>query len=124
MSALRASIVLSALALAACDEILGLHDLPPLDAAIDSNPIELIIVRLSGSGRGTVISSPAGINCTSSECIAAFAAGTSVTLTAAAATGSSFTGWNGGGCAGTGPCTTRAAAGGGLGVTAVFVAVN
>ena len=54
-------------------------------------------VALRGSGTGTVISSPAGINCGSS-CALQFAHGTSVTLTAAPAAGSVFTGW-GDGCA-------------------------
>src|SRR5213079_2684458 len=33
-----------------------------------------------------------------------------VTLTATPATGSTFTGWSGGGCSGTGPCTVTIAA--------------
>jgi len=49
-------------------------------------------VALRGSGAGTVISSPAGINC-GSACALQFAHGTAVTLTAAPAAGSVFTGW-------------------------------
>ena len=60
-------------------------------------------VSKSGNGSGTVTSAPAGINCGAS-CIAPFAPGTSVTLTAAPAAGSSFTGWSGA-CSGTGSCT-------------------
>jgi hypothetical protein len=54
-------------------------------------------------GSGTVISSPAGINC-GSTCNATFPFGTSVTLTATAAPGSWFTGWDGA-CTGPGNCT-------------------
>jgi subtilisin family serine protease len=56
-----------------------------------------------GNGTGTVTSSPAGIDC-GSTCSHSFSSGTVVTLTAAASTGSSFTGWSGGGCSGTGQC--------------------
>jgi List-Bact-rpt repeat protein len=60
-------------------------------------------VSLAGSGTGTVTSSPAGINCPT-VCSANFSSGQSVTLTATAASGSSFTGWSGA-CSGTGTCT-------------------
>jgi hypothetical protein len=46
----------------------------------------------SGSGSGTVSSSPAGIDC-GSTCSAAFAISSTVTLHATAALGSSFAGW-------------------------------
>jgi len=61
-------------------------------------------VAKSGSGKGTVTSSPAGISC-GSTCAVYYNPGTSVTLTAIPATGSRFVGWNGGGCSGTGGCT-------------------
>ncbi len=52
-------------------------------------------------------SSPAGINC-GSTCSAQFASGSVVTLTATPSGGgnfgSTFTGWSGGGCSGTGTC--------------------
>lgn len=51
-------------------------------------------VTKSGSGTGTVTSSPSGINC-GSTCSAQFNSGTTVTLTALASSGSSFTGWSG-----------------------------
>jgi len=60
-------------------------------------------VARSGTGSGTVTSSPAGIDC-GSTCSASFASGTSVTLTASAAADSTFAGWSGA-CSGTGPCT-------------------
>ncbi len=61
-------------------------------------------VTTGGSGVGSVTSAPAGINC-GATCGAYFAIGSSVTLTATAAGGSSFTGWSGSGCSGTSTCT-------------------
>jgi Divergent InlB B-repeat domain len=66
-------------------------------------PSHTLKVKKKGSGSGTVTSSPAGIGC-SFECWAEFEAGTKVTLTAGATPGSSFAGWSGGGCSGTGTC--------------------
>ena len=63
-----------------------------------------ITVKKAGTGSGTVTSIPPGIDC-GSTCSASFAAGTSVTLTAVAASGTTFGGWNGGACGGTGICT-------------------
>ena len=59
-------------------------------------------VGKAGSGAGTVTSSPAGITC-GSTCSAPFGA-ISVTLTASPASGSTFTGWSGSPCTGTGTC--------------------
>lgn len=61
-------------------------------------------VTRAGTGSGTVTSSPAGIDC-GSTCSAEYASGTSVTLTAAAASGSTFGGWSGA-CSGTGASCT------------------
>src|SRR5439155_65795 len=58
-----------------------------------------LTVSKTGTGSGTVTSSPAGISC-GTTCSASFTSGTMVTLTAAPAAGSTFTGWSGGGCAG------------------------
>ncbi len=60
-------------------------------------------VTRAGTGTGTVTSTPTGINC-GSTCSANYSSGTSVTLTAAAASGSTFAGWSGA-CTGTGTCT-------------------
>lgn len=65
--------------------------------------ISLTVVK-SGTGSGTVISSPDGINC-GSTCSASFTAGQAVVLTAAAASGSTFVGWSGS-CSGTSAATT------------------
>ncbi len=59
-------------------------------------------LTVSETGNGRVTSSPAGIDCPGS-CGASFAPGTQVTLTANAASGSTFSGW-GGACSGTGSC--------------------
>ncbi len=63
-----------------------------------------LIISKSGSGTGTVTSSPAGINC-GTDCTEQYTSGTSVTLASTANAGSKFTGWSGGGCSGTETCT-------------------
>ncbi len=62
----------------------------------------------SGTGQGTITSSPAGINC-GATCSNAFDDGTQVTLTATPTAGSTFTGWSGAGCSGTGSCQVNIA---------------
>jgi List-Bact-rpt repeat protein len=62
-----------------------------------------LTVTKTGSGSGTVLSSPAGITC-GADCLETYTSGTAVTLTATAASGSTFGGWTGGGCSGTAPC--------------------
>jgi hypothetical protein len=62
-----------------------------------------LVVARSGTGTGTVTSTPAGITC-GSDCTETLVAGTSLTLAAAAASGSTFSGWSGGGCSGTATC--------------------
>ena len=65
-------------------------------------PIALIVSK-TGTGSGTVTSTPAGISC-GATCSTNFNNGTVVTLAAAANAGSTFTGWSGSGCTGTGSC--------------------
>jgi archaellum component FlaF (FlaF/FlaG flagellin family) len=74
-------------------------------------------VSRAGTGSGTVTSSPAGISC-GAACSASFSSGTVVTLSAAASAGSTFAGWSGGGCSGTGACTVTLSAA--QSVTATF----
>lgn len=62
-----------------------------------------LTVSKSGSGGGTVTSSPAGIDC-GIDCSEIYLDGTSVTLSAVADFESNFDGWSGGGCVGTGNC--------------------
>src|SRR4029079_1958972 len=61
-----------------------------------------------GTGSGTVTSNPAGISC-GATCAATYLADTTVTLTATAATGSTFAGWSGA-CTGTGLCAVTMSA--------------
>jgi hypothetical protein len=91
------------------DDLAGLRFIYPAPATL--------AVTLAGSGSGTVTSSPAGISC-GADCSEPFAPGTSVTLTATPAGGSTFAGWSGGGCGGTGACTVTVS--GSLTVTATF----
>jgi len=60
-------------------------------------------VSLTGSGGGSVTSDPTGIACPEA-CRYAYEPDTQVTLTASPAPDSTFTGWSGGGCSGTGAC--------------------
>ncbi|HEX5375798.1 MAG TPA: hypothetical protein VFW48_06545 [Solirubrobacterales bacterium] len=64
----------------------------------------LAVERL-GTGSGTVTSDPAGIDC-GPDCSESLPEGTKVTLTATPAPGSVFDHWTGGGCTGSGTCTT------------------
>jgi YVTN family beta-propeller protein len=65
---------------------------------------QTLAVLMAGSGSGTVTSNPAGIDCGTSSCIASFAVGTPVSLSASAASGSQFSGWSGP-CSGKGACS-------------------
>lgn len=73
-----------------------------ITAAFALNDLTLTVAR-GGNGSGTVTSAPAGIACPI-DCDQTYTAGTNVTLTAAPSVGSTFTGWSGGGCSGTGTC--------------------
>jgi len=78
-----------------------------------------VTVTRSGSGSGTVRALPAGIDCGES-CTGATNHARTETLTAIPSAGSTFAGWSGGGCSGTGPCSLTVLAD--TNVTAVFVA--
>jgi DNA-binding beta-propeller fold protein YncE len=73
-------------------------------AEFASIPQKTLTVTTTGSGQGTVTSTPAGISCPSS-CSAPFDQGSSVTLTAVAAPTAAFAGFSGGGCSGDNTCT-------------------
>ena len=65
-------------------------------------PVTLSVTK-AGTGAGTVLSSPPGINC-GTTCSGSFGAGTIVQLIAASDANSTFTGW-GGACSGTAECS-------------------
>jgi hypothetical protein len=82
-------------------------DTPILDIELHGSTIEqpqqfTLTVTKAGPGSGTVTSNPAGINC-GNDCSESYDQGTSVTLTATPASGSTFGGWSGA-CSGTGTC--------------------
>jgi len=72
-------------------------------AAFDPQPTHTLTVTKSGTGAGTVTSTPAGIDC-GGTCSAPFNANAVVSLSQTASTGSVFAGWGGGACSGTGAC--------------------
>jgi hypothetical protein len=74
-----------------------------------------VTILKGGDGTGKVASAPTGIDC-GGICNANFFNNTTVTLTATADGGSTFTGWSGGGCTGTDSCVVNTAAS----VTATF----
>ena len=78
---------------------------------------QTLTVSNAGTGAGRVTSSPTGINCVTT-CSASFNANSSVTLTAAPAVGSTFSGWRGAGCSGIGACVVTMSAA--QSVTATF----
>ncbi|MEZ4402931.1 MAG: DUF4215 domain-containing protein [Kofleriaceae bacterium] len=87
-------------------------------ATFDLNTLTVV---KAGTGVGTVSSAPAGINC-GADCTENYNANTSVTLTTSNGANSTFTGWSGGGCSGTGSCVTTMA--GAKTITATFTLTN
>jgi hypothetical protein len=81
-----------------------------------------LIVSTSDTGTGTVTSSDGIINC-GSTCSANFSSGTSVTLTASANSGNTFSGWSGA-CAGTGTCIVAITEARSVGATFTSVAAS
>ena len=62
-----------------------------------------VTITLSGSGNGTIASTPGGVTCTGKTCTGSFAVGTKITLVPTPAAGSIFAGWSGA-CTGAGSC--------------------
>jgi len=96
-------------------------------------PTDVLNISLAGNGTGEVTSPLTGVPAGSgvacgngnTACSVSFTDGTSITLTATAAAGSTFLGWEGlgaeaGGCAGTAPCTVPLAGNVDSLVTATF----
>jgi len=79
-----------------------------------------VTVSRAGSGTGTVTSNPAGINC-GADCSEPYVVGSSVTLTAVAASGSVLTGWTG--CNTTSGATCTVTVNAARAVTATFARI-
>lgn len=90
-----------------------------INLAVLAGSAHSLSVTRSGTGGGSVSSSPSGIQC-GSDCGEPYAEGTTVTLTPTTATGSTFTGWTGD-CSGTGACTITMSQA--RNVTATFTAI-
>jgi hypothetical protein len=80
----------------------------PVFAALPGVPFTVV---KAGAGSGTV-------TCNGGPCASSYSEGQKVTLVATADPGSTFAGWSGGGCSGTGACTVAVKAG--MTVTATF----
>lgn len=73
-------------------------------AELSRAPIQYSLsVSLTGSGSGSVTDNTEAIHCPGT-CSADYNEGTQVSLTATPSNGSTFVGWSGGGCSGTGGC--------------------
>lgn len=66
--------------------------------------VQQLVVSISGSGSGTVVSNPAGIDYCNGDCSAFFPTGGTVTLSASPDSSSVFDGWDGA-CKGVATCT-------------------
>lgn len=66
--------------------------------------LQTLSLAKTGSGSGSIVSAPAGIDC-GTACSASFTSGSTVTLTASPAAGSTFTGWFGACTGASGSCT-------------------
>ena len=77
-------------------------------ATFAAAPTYSLTVAKTGTGTGTVTSSPSGVSC-GATCSYTFAAGQVVTLAEAGLAGSTFTGWTGD-CTGTGACSVTMSA--------------
>lgn len=93
--------------------------MPRIDLAVLAGTAYALNVTRSGTGSGSVASSPSGIQC-GSDCSQPYADGTTVTLTPTTAIGSTFSGWSGA-CTGTGACTLTMSEA--RSVTATFTAI-
>lgn len=91
------------------DRTTGVQDPDDFHARLQSHVVTTYTLHVIKSGPGTVTvtstnnSLQCGADCTYTS--KTFSSGTSVTLTATLSGNSTFTGWSGGGCSGTGPCS-------------------
>jgi hypothetical protein len=91
-----------------CEEGEGWFDDVRIRKCASPEPTAVLLYSLTlsaaGAGNGTVTSTPTGIDC-GSDCFENYPAGTTVTLSAVPDFYSSFAGWSGDGCSGSGACT-------------------
>jgi DNA-binding beta-propeller fold protein YncE len=87
----------------------GVYAYPPGAATTDPTlpPTVRLVVIAGGTGAGAVTASAPALADCATRCEADLRSGTDVLLTADTAEGSSFSGWSGGGCSGTGDCIVR-----------------
>ena len=98
----------------------GMSDFSNIACGNPSGGFTLAVTK-AGTGAGSVASSPAGINC-GTTCSYTYPVSSPITLTATPSSGSTFSGWSGGGCSGTDSCTLVGNVSGS--VTATFVAAG
>jgi hypothetical protein len=96
----NSGITLVFILLAGCGKVAGS---PVGDASVTATMFHTLSVSKVGIGMGSVSSTGGEIAC-GSTCAAMVQVGTTVTLTATADATSTFVGWSGGNCAGTGQC--------------------
>jgi hypothetical protein len=87
----------------------------PCELAVEGTPSvtahftaqHAIAVKKAGPGAGSVVSEPVGLDC-GGVCVGFFTDGATATLSAIPSGHSTFTGWTGAGCSGTGTCQVEA----------------
>ena len=79
------------------------NTLKSVTATFTTVPVGLLSIAKIGTGTGTVTRAGGAINC-GATCIESLAPGSAVTLSANPAPGSTFAGWSGGACSGSGTC--------------------
>jgi hypothetical protein len=87
-------------------------------ATFSLKQFDLSVSTAGGTGSGSISSAGGEFSNCSGSCTAKVNIGASVVLSATASSGSTFAGWNGGGCTGTGACTVTVS--GATSVTATF----
>jgi VCBS repeat-containing protein len=96
-------------------------NLPTVTTVSSATTPTTVSVSRFGSGAGSVLSNPLGIDC-GNDCVEPYPRGTIVTLVAHPAEGSVFVGWIGAGCAGTGLCIFNVETD--LSITAIFDSIS